>query len=170
MNWEAIGAVGEVTGAIAVVLTLIYLALQIRQNNRSLTGATLTAITQHQQNELRWSSDIGQSYLKALNSPESMTEIEQLELSEWLTAAMLARQNEYFQYKYRLLLEETWVACRKIIEYCLNSAWSRNWWDAYGRDAMSADFAEQVDDILSESSFVFSNAWANVSRKNSTNA
>ncbi len=32
MNWEAIGAIGEVVGAGAVVLTLIYLAMQVRQN------------------------------------------------------------------------------------------------------------------------------------------
>jgi hypothetical protein len=34
MNWEAIGAIGEVGGAIAVVATLLYLAAQIRQNKR----------------------------------------------------------------------------------------------------------------------------------------
>ena len=33
MNWEAIGAVGELVGALAVVMTLAYLALQIRQSN-----------------------------------------------------------------------------------------------------------------------------------------
>jgi hypothetical protein len=32
MNWDAIGAIGEVLGAIAVVVTLIYLGVQIRQN------------------------------------------------------------------------------------------------------------------------------------------
>ncbi len=32
MNWEAVGAISEGVGAIAVVLTLIYLAMQIRQN------------------------------------------------------------------------------------------------------------------------------------------
>jgi len=30
MNWEAIGAVGEIVGALAVVVTLIYLATQVR--------------------------------------------------------------------------------------------------------------------------------------------
>ena len=30
MDWEAIGAVGEILGAIAVVATLAYLAIQIR--------------------------------------------------------------------------------------------------------------------------------------------
>lgn len=34
MNWDAIGAVGEIIGAIAVVLTLFYLARQIRQGTR----------------------------------------------------------------------------------------------------------------------------------------
>ena len=32
MNWEAIGAIGEVVGAAGVIATLIYLAAQIRQN------------------------------------------------------------------------------------------------------------------------------------------
>ena len=39
VNWEAIGAVGEVGGAVAVVATLIYLAVQIRQNTRGLLEA-----------------------------------------------------------------------------------------------------------------------------------
>ena len=30
MNWEAIGALGEIVGALAVVLTLAYLAIQVR--------------------------------------------------------------------------------------------------------------------------------------------
>jgi hypothetical protein len=33
MNWEAISAIGEIVGSIAVVVTLIYLAMQIRQTN-----------------------------------------------------------------------------------------------------------------------------------------
>jgi hypothetical protein len=33
MNWEAIGAVGEVIGAVAVLVTLLYLSTQIRQAN-----------------------------------------------------------------------------------------------------------------------------------------
>jgi hypothetical protein len=30
MDWEAIGAIGEVIGAAAVVVTLVYLAVQVR--------------------------------------------------------------------------------------------------------------------------------------------
>lgn len=34
MNWDAAGAIGEIVGALAVVITLVYLAIQVRQNTR----------------------------------------------------------------------------------------------------------------------------------------
>ena len=36
MNWDAIGAIGEIVGALAVLATLIYLALQVRQAKHQL--------------------------------------------------------------------------------------------------------------------------------------
>ena len=36
LNWEAIGAVGELLGATAVFATLVYLATQIRQNTKMM--------------------------------------------------------------------------------------------------------------------------------------
>jgi hypothetical protein len=47
MNWEAIGAVGEVLGALGVIATLGYLAVQIRQNTRSVRAATYQEIVSH---------------------------------------------------------------------------------------------------------------------------
>lgn len=35
MNWEAIGAIGEIVGALAVVLTLAYLAVQVKTAKRA---------------------------------------------------------------------------------------------------------------------------------------
>lgn len=36
MNWQAIGTVAEVVGAAGVVVSLVYLAIQIRQNTRQV--------------------------------------------------------------------------------------------------------------------------------------
>ena len=44
MNWDAIGAIGEILGAIAVFMTLVYLAVQIRQNTASVTTATYDSV------------------------------------------------------------------------------------------------------------------------------
>ena len=36
MNWDALGAIAELLGAIAVFLTLAYLTVQVRQNSAAL--------------------------------------------------------------------------------------------------------------------------------------
>jgi hypothetical protein len=46
MNWEAIGAVGEVAGAAGVIASLIYLAVQVRQNTRSVEAATYQSVAE----------------------------------------------------------------------------------------------------------------------------
>jgi hypothetical protein len=49
MNWEAVGALGEIVGALAVLVTLVYLATQIRQNTAQQKREELVSI-QHGQN------------------------------------------------------------------------------------------------------------------------
>ena len=39
MNWEAIGAIGEIVGAVAVVATLAYLAVQLRHNTKNVQSS-----------------------------------------------------------------------------------------------------------------------------------
>ena len=46
MSLQDLGALGELVGAVAVVLTLLYVAAQIRQNTRSLRSATSFAVNQ----------------------------------------------------------------------------------------------------------------------------
>ena len=51
MNWDALGSIAELAGAIAVVITLIYLALQLRQNS-TLVKASIAATTRESTNQL----------------------------------------------------------------------------------------------------------------------
>ena len=44
MNWEAIGAVGESLSAVAVLITLVYLAVQIRQNTHAMKISAMTSL------------------------------------------------------------------------------------------------------------------------------
>ncbi len=43
MNWEAIGAIAEVPGALGVIATLAYLSLQIRRNSTLLSSTAAGA-------------------------------------------------------------------------------------------------------------------------------
>jgi len=49
MNWEAIGAIGETLGAIGVIVTLVYLAAQLRQNTKALRSNSWQAIQEAEQ-------------------------------------------------------------------------------------------------------------------------
>ena len=43
MNWGALAALAELAGAVAVVVTLVYLAVQLRQNSTLLKASIATA-------------------------------------------------------------------------------------------------------------------------------
>ncbi len=40
MNWDAVGATGELIGAVTVMVTLVYLVIQLKQNTRALKSST----------------------------------------------------------------------------------------------------------------------------------
>jgi len=44
MNWDAIGAIGETLGALAVLITVGYLAVQIRQSTRAMKTSALRSV------------------------------------------------------------------------------------------------------------------------------
>jgi hypothetical protein len=41
VNWEAISAIGQIVGAVAVVISLIYVAREIRSNARAARVASM---------------------------------------------------------------------------------------------------------------------------------
>ncbi len=44
MNWDAIGAIGEFAGAIAVVISLLFVAFSIKRNTMALSGQGLNEL------------------------------------------------------------------------------------------------------------------------------
>ncbi len=150
MNWEAIGAVGEILGAFAVVVSLLYLATQIRQNSRIVKGSTVQSITQTQQSELRWSGDYGEIFLKMIEEPESLTKLEAFKLGEWCSAAMLARQNEYIQFRQNLVDEHIWYGCLGILKNILSLPWCRNWWGNFDKSTFTPDFIDLVNAVADQ--------------------
>ena len=44
MNWEAIAAIAEIVGVAAVLITLIYLAVQIKQNTAAVATSTYESV------------------------------------------------------------------------------------------------------------------------------
>lgn len=47
MTWQAVGAIGEVIGGIGVMVTLLYLALQVRHNTAEMRSAASESVTEN---------------------------------------------------------------------------------------------------------------------------
>ena len=120
---QLLGNYGEFVGAIAVVVTLAYLAVQIRQNTASMNESRRMAITQSQ---IDWTSMFNSSmmtmsdsayfpeiWIKAHKDFASLTEDERVRL-EFNMTAMLARLDAlHLQYQNGFLDDETFEATFK---------------------------------------------------------
>ena len=81
MNWDAVGAVGEVVGAVAVVATLLFVARDIRQNSKSLAISALrdtTAQWNQWSNMIASSSDLADIVAKGNKAFSNLSESEKL--------------------------------------------------------------------------------------------
>jgi hypothetical protein len=152
MNWDAIGAIGEVIGAAAVVLSLVYLANQIRISNR----ASRHAAEQHlMDNQRIWLGRIADSdslsaiWLKGSRDEPGLTEI------EWVRFGTLC-QEVTLGWERSFLLEaggdvsttvlERETRMRKLI---IGSPGYRKWFMAR-KPVLTAEFAALLEKELAE--------------------
>ena len=64
MNWEAIGAVTEGIGGLGVILTLVYLSLQIRGSNRVAIAQSRQSMTEFAMGISRFRAEHADRYAK----------------------------------------------------------------------------------------------------------
>jgi hypothetical protein len=71
MNWDMITAVGQMLGAIGVIISIIYLAVQIRNQNKESQRAAMNVLTTHWSNLNRTlveNPDLAALWIRALRS------------------------------------------------------------------------------------------------------
>jgi hypothetical protein len=111
VNWEAVGAIGEIVGAIAVVATLLFLTVQLRQNTKSVDEARKATVSQlyqfranmHMDGTLRRAETTGFNALELEQKARSvgvseLSEIEVEFLRIHMIAAAVRLDNGLFQH------------------------------------------------------------------------
>src|SRR5947208_16279733 len=75
MNWEAVSAIGQIVGAVGVIISVIYLALQVRSNARQTRLASMRtmsdALNQWLQS-LAENAEFGDLYYRGMRDSESI--------------------------------------------------------------------------------------------------
>jgi len=158
MNWDAIGAIAELVGAIAVVVTLFYLAMQVRHgkdateaNTRSLELQSYTA-WQAANLELNVAmSNPAQSEIIASGSYDSTS----LTDESWLAFAMMyigmfqmAQSTDYL-YRSGAMDRELWEAEMNRVAGLLGFPGVRQLWDAGVKRNLTPRFVELLESTQS---------------------
>ena len=71
MNWEAISAIGQLVGALAVVISLIYLAREIRSNAREARLASMDTVNRWL-GQLVVHADLNELYYRGVQNFQSL--------------------------------------------------------------------------------------------------
>jgi hypothetical protein len=131
MNWEAIGAVGELLSAAGVVFTLGYLAVQIRQSNNIASWEThRSAVTGYSEAMQSVLHDAGAArvYRCGLLDLESLGPDDRLRFSTILSVLSLNFKDTLAAYDANMFDEPTYDAWRDWICCILNTPGGAIWW------------------------------------------
>ncbi len=154
MTFEALGNVGDFIGGIGVVVTLAYLALQIRQNSSALKAASaqavLGALTQSIAS-VASSSAASRVAILGQTDFDQLSEDEQLQFALWLLGWFRVFEQAHQQFMAGVLDRVQWKGHAAQIESTMQSPTVRRWW-AVRRMLFDPDFRRFIEDLPVESS------------------
>ena len=148
MNWDAIGAIGEIIGAFAVVVSLAYLAIQIRSQNsqaklsalhdmsRELRGATAMFATEN----------IADIFVRANEDYGSLKEAESVQLIVLVTNLLRAWENAFLENRDGYLDKNVWEALSRDYTQPMGAPSFRHIW-TLRKQNYDPDFQKYVDSI-----------------------
>lgn len=153
MNWEATSAVAEIIGVIAVVVSLVYLAVQIRQNTKVAKAATRQAIaesTERLGDDLINNSDMAEIFVKHMSGGK-LSPVENLRLQARCYRDMQHWENIHYQFNEGLVSRDQWLGFRKNLVTLLTIDAYREYWE-HEASHYSDAFQTEIASILDQSS------------------
>ncbi len=100
MSWDAIGAIAEAIGAAAVVMSLVYLAYQIRQNTKAMRIAEYDSRAKTFREivmDIGKNADSARIFIEGGKDLGALTEVENVQFVTMMNSAFTAFEN--FHYK-----------------------------------------------------------------------
>jgi len=150
MTISDLGSIGEFISSIAVVVTLIYLSFQLRQNTQAIRAASTQALDQSvTANIALWATSRENAVLisRGRESPESLSDEEAIHFHALITAFFLTMDSSFWSHRNRLLPDELWEREQQVIRDWVNTPGGRIAWQRK-RSQVSRPFREYVESEL----------------------
>ncbi len=154
LDINTLAAWGEFIGGIAVVVSLVYLASQIRQNSRllkvSTTGALATSDIEFSK-LLIADSELHRIYEEGLADRDSLPETERRRFDMFLNMMMRAFKRDYYFAQDGAINDSVWQGERQSYLLTLQQAGARQWWsETLVQSYFGDEFRDYVDDLIRE--------------------
>ena len=121
MSWEAIGAMGSLLGAISVLLTLLYLAKQIKENSKVLTTSVYqTAVDGYNEMASMFLENPELARNLLMDKPAQLSEVDAYKLNLILRVYLNQGLKLFKLYEAGIFPEEDWLLRAAEIKQVIN--------------------------------------------------
>ena len=153
MSIAELGALGEFVAAIAVLVTLVYLAVQVRQTKLAVSAGShqaLNDISIHLYTTVAANESLAASFVGANSSEQTLTPTQTLQFRALGMAMIRNAENMHYQYTIGLLTEERIRSSALTLkEYYRTSPYFFDLW-ASSKENVRTNFGDWMDEFLNE--------------------
>src|SRR5215475_1430321 len=131
MTLNDLANLGQVVGAIAVVISLIYVALQIRQNTNAVRSATAQTVHEHFSNWynlLAADAELAQIASKGLRDYASLSEQERVRFIAIFMSFVSYSQNAFLKWREGLLKPALWLGWEQVMLNLFGAPGGKAFW------------------------------------------
>ena len=145
MTLEQWAYIGQIAAAAAVVASLIYLAIQVRQSNVLSRAQTRQSMIQMAREEiLGVTPEIYRAFIA-----DEVSDEDKIRLHQWLMAMMRQREYEWLTRRDGIIDKEMVDAYAGVIPMLLGPDRARRWWECHGNEhAFAPGFVAFVNELL----------------------
>lgn len=150
MSWDAVGAIAELMGAIGVIASLVYLAVQIRQNTSTVSANTFQSVQDAsilRMLALAENDELAERFVQGMINPDTLEGVRRFQFDIWMRANFKGYENYFYQHKMGLLDDVSWKASREAIRASVTPPGIPKWW-GLNRQLFRSDFADMIDETL----------------------
>ena len=142
MNIEIIANYAEIVGGIAVLISLLYVALEIRRNTRSSLSQTNMMAHESMANvslEIAKNEQLSSLFRRGLLDFDKLDTEEKFQFLALMTSLYRRFENVFYQNKKGLLEKELWKGYSHSMTAYMNTDGGKAFWK-YRKDNFSASF------------------------------
>jgi len=144
---ETLGNLGDFVGGIAVIVSLVYLALQIRQNTRMLRASALASTTQTYvsfNHLLGNNAVVARVFQVGLEDFSALDENERRQFLNLMRAIIISYEHVYQNFEAGLIDAEVWDRYLREGKRLLQIPHIATWWESR-KHAYTKSFVEMLD-------------------------